>query len=182
LGSILGLARDLGVVFGFLSGVAFWWDRSRNRPRLVVHWHEEAARVDQEWNLAFEIENVGAVPTSLHHTIPFTAISMLGEPITGTLRLTAEHSRTLKPHEPSRFEARLERAQVRGEDGAERLSLSSFRAYRLRTTRGGEAVIRVRVWKPNTQERLSWLAFMFGRWKAAQAGKARWRQIQRGGK
>lgn len=100
----------IGAAVGALGGIAYWYDRVRDRPRLKAHfataWHSDPGRV------LLEFENTGTQPLSLerdgkavmHHRLRpravtgrfvWTPLEEDGQPL----------SRHLPPRSPKRFEA-----------------------------------------------------------------------------
>lgn len=169
--------RNVGVLFAVLSGIAFWWDRYRSRPRLIVHSFEEPKRWGESASVTFEIENVGTGLTSLLPVINASALSMFGDEVSATLRIRDGQCRTLEPHTPVRVDALIEpRATSASSMDDDPLGLTSFRVFHIGTTRGRAGVYRVR--STACSPLRGFFTYRWERRKAKRAAQARWRAVQ----
>jgi hypothetical protein len=123
-------------LLGGSGGLVYWVDRFRNRPRLKLKLVSERFHDDSTpARLEFEAMNLGNEPTSLEPTIRLTGYTPKRR------RRTFEFSiksldRQLPAHAPKHFAAEAPQAAA--------LAFLWFKAYRVRTTRGRGAKMRVR--------------------------------------
>jgi len=87
-------------VVGGSGGLVYWWDRYRNRPRLIVRLVDEQFEVKVspylEVRTRFEVQNIGPEATSLEPNVRFTGYSDKGQ--RGRFRHTiVEDDRDLPP-------------------------------------------------------------------------------------
>jgi hypothetical protein len=163
--------RLLSLVGGS-GGVAYWFDRWKDRPRVIIHELSESLR--PSWTTQFELENVGTRDTSVLPFVDVSAMEIHGRRIRFRLVWAeAVESRLLQPHRPVTLTAIAD--DVADQD----ITFTSFRRYTVRVTRGRATVAMVETWgKPITRSSLlfSWRQLVAW-WQRRRLWKAAHREV-----
>lgn len=121
-------------VIGGSGGLAYWWDRIRNRPRVRLR-----ILVLTPYSFEFEAENTSLTPNSLIEAVKLTGYTVLRDRRVWKFELDAV-DRGLPPMQSQRFTAKPARGQALSED----LHHLLFLTVAVRPTRGRMQRLRFR--------------------------------------